>query len=419
MVKKEKQQSDCTGYYEVSVYTTDDGKKVDGYTRRCWKHGEGGAGSSVQNTQNNIEKTNEKLDEINNKEEITDKDLDLSRGYLSATISQICDDCENYMDEENENKVEIPTFESIEKSKDLKNTKNKILDNIENSMHTVNKIEKIQQKKWDSVNMTDTDYNSKLYKYAKSKEIIQNINKNLRYLHEAVSNSWGIAKNFIGELKNEINKTKDALWNKTVKTGEDFAVEHANKTNAKVLGAGFAKWKKLSEAYDLFKIGLRDNNYNEDYVNQNGELHNSINDIDSSKYNIQEIKNRVNQETKGRMKDCKVLVLRPDSSMAEKIKMSSTFHNFLNKNLDTLKQKGSIPDTDIEFKGSDSDLYNSFHGANIKDIKYKNGEVSLKVEDFYNFNKGRTSARGRVGEKLQNQGDLENYYIIVDIKFKL
>ena len=158
----DRENQDCQGYYEVSGYTTDDGKKVDSYTRRCWKHGGGGAGSSVQNTQDNIEKTNEKLDEINNKDKITDEDLDLSRGYLSATISQICDDCENYMDEESENKVEIPTFESIEKSKDLQNTKNKILDNIENSMHTVNKIEKIQQKQWDSVNMTDADYNSKL-----------------------------------------------------------------------------------------------------------------------------------------------------------------------------------------------------------------------------------------------------------------
>ena len=52
-------------------------------------------------------------------------------------------------------------------------------------------------------------------------------------------------------------------------------------------------------------------------------------------------------------------------------------------------------------------------------IKYKNGEVSLKVEDFYNFNKGRTSGRGRFGERLQDRGDLENYYIIVDVKFKL
>ena len=79
----------------------------------------------------------------------------------------------------------------------------------------------------------------------------------------------------------------------------------------------------------------------------------------------------------------------------------------------------NIPDTTIEFDGPDSDLYNSLHGAKVKDIKYKNGEVSLKVEDFYNFNKNRTSGRGRFGERLQDRGDLENYYIIVDIKFKL
>ena len=200
-----KEKSDCKGYYEVSGYTTDDGKKIDSYTRRCWKHGGSGAGSSVQNTQDNIEKTNEELDKINNKEEITDEDLDLSKGYLSATISKVCEDCENYL-EESENKVEIPTFESIEKSKDLKDTKNKILDNIEKSMTTIDKIEKIQKKQWDSVNMTDTDYNSKLYNYAKSKEIIDNINKNLRYLHEAVSNSWGIAKNYINELKTSNNE---------------------------------------------------------------------------------------------------------------------------------------------------------------------------------------------------------------------
>ena len=37
MTKKEKQ--DCPGYYEVSGYTTSNGKKVDDYIRHCWKHG--------------------------------------------------------------------------------------------------------------------------------------------------------------------------------------------------------------------------------------------------------------------------------------------------------------------------------------------------------------------------------------------
>ena len=214
----EKQKSDCPGSYEVSGYTTDSGKKVDSYTRHCWKHGGGASGSSVQNTRDNIEKTNEKLNEINNKETITDEDLDLSKGYLSATISKVCEDCENYLDEK-ENKTETPTWESIEKSKDLKNTKNKILDELEKSMSTVDKIEKIQKKNWDTIDTNDEGYNNKLYEYAKSKETIENINKNLRYLHEAVSNSWGIAKNYIDNLKtsskNFINhggKNGNPIW---------------------------------------------------------------------------------------------------------------------------------------------------------------------------------------------------------------
>ena len=201
----EKQKSDCPGFYEVSGYTTDSGKKVDSYTRSCWKHGGGASGSVVQNTQESIDKTNEKLDEINNRETITDEDLDLSKGYLSATISKVCEDCENYL-EESGNKTETPTWESIEKAKDLKNTKNNILDELEKSMSTVDKIEKIQKKKWDTINTSDENYSNKLYEYAKSKETIENINKNLRYLHEAVSNSWGIAKNYINELKTSNNE---------------------------------------------------------------------------------------------------------------------------------------------------------------------------------------------------------------------
>ena len=41
MAKKTKRE-ECPGFYEVSGYTTSDGKKVDSYTRQCWKHGGSG-----------------------------------------------------------------------------------------------------------------------------------------------------------------------------------------------------------------------------------------------------------------------------------------------------------------------------------------------------------------------------------------
>lgn len=51
-MKNRQKNEQCSGYYEVSGYTTDDGKKVDGYTRRCWKHGEGTAISNLNEGKN-------------------------------------------------------------------------------------------------------------------------------------------------------------------------------------------------------------------------------------------------------------------------------------------------------------------------------------------------------------------------------
>ena len=71
--------------------------------------------------------------------------------------------------------------------------------------------------------------------------------------------------------------------------------------------------------------------------------------------------------------------------------------------------------SDIEF--TSPDLYNALHGANITEAKFdEQGNLNIKIEDLYNFNKGRTSFRGRIGEKLQSLVSLEPYCIVVDVK---
>ena len=70
-----------------------------------------------------------------------------------------------------------------------------------------------------------------------------------------------------------------------------------------------------------------------------------------------------------------------------------------------------------EFESIDKDLYSTFHGAEIKNISVDNqGNINLRIEDFYNFNPGRTSVKGRIGEKHQNRGELGPYYIITVLK---
>lgn len=116
--------------------------------------------------------------------------------------------------------------------------------------------------------------------------------------------------------------------------------------------------------------------------------------------------------------DCKVFLFKQDSSVAKKIVESNTIKRFLIKNMKNIRIFGKTDDTTIEFTSDDSDLYATLHGAEIKNIKFdKNREnILCTIEDFYNFNPNRTSAKGRIGYKLQQQGDLSPFYVIINIE---
>ena len=78
-------------------------------------------------------------------------------------------------------------------------------------------------------------------------------------------------------------------------------------------------------------------------------------------------------------------------------------------------KNGTISNSKITF--NNGDLYNALHGAEIKDVKFDSqGNLIMRIEDLYNFEPKRTSIRGRTGERLQNEGKLENFYTIILLK---
>lgn len=194
---------------------------------------------------------------------------------------------------------------------------------------------------------------------------------------------------------------------------DDLAVSIANKERANKAAPIIAKWIKSPNAYELYAVGSPGYKNNPKYVQKNGELHNSIGELQNTNLE-RDIKARVKAET-GK-EDCKVLSLKNESSLANSIKSSPELSNFLKSNPSLLKPNGSVQQGKITFE-KNPDLYNSLHGAVVKDARTDaHGNLTLTVQDLWNFNAGRTSVRGRIGEKLQNEGFLENYYIIIDIK---
>lgn len=194
---------------------------------------------------------------------------------------------------------------------------------------------------------------------------------------------------------------------------EEYLVNDADKWLIDGLGSVFAKWHNLPESLELYKIASPNlEPFTKDYIQKNGRLFDKISDLHSNQLK-KDIQSRLQKET-GKT-DCKILLLNSDSSMSKSILTNSDFKTFINQNIDVIRKNGTIPNSPITFQYGD--MYNALHGAEIKDVKIDNqGNLIMRIEDLYNFEPNRTSTRGRTGERLQNKGDLKNYYIIILIK---
>ena len=143
MVNK-KEKNECSGSYEVSGYTTSDGKKVDSYTRKCWKHG-GVSESKTQDTENISGKLYEMQSEKNNNDSATTTiwgGLDLAyriyesylnrNKYMTNSYTPIEIRKEELTQNAKDKKYEFSTF-------DTKNTEEKIKETLKKTEEIRNK----------------------------------------------------------------------------------------------------------------------------------------------------------------------------------------------------------------------------------------------------------------------------------------
>ncbi|MBQ2643985.1 hypothetical protein IJG14_00250 [bacterium] len=197
---------------------------------------------------------------------------------------------------------------------------------------------------------------------------------------------------------------------------DDFLVAIANKDNSLVYGKYHAYRYNQPEAYNFFKIAVDKETSNQDYINKNAYLYSNIEKL-NDKRKQKEILKRIHSEMPN-LNDCQVFLFKQDSSVAEKIAKSDAIKNFLIKNMQNIRIFGVNDDTSIEFQSNDSDLYATLHGADIKNIRFdkERKNILCTIEDFYNFNPNRTSVKGRIGYRLQKQGDLIPFYVIINVK---
>lgn len=169
----------------------------------------------------------------------------------------------------------------------------------------------------------------------------------------------------------------------------------------------------MPEAMNFYKIGSPELNSIK-YIEKNGYLYDSISDLHNYKIE-KDIHNRIYNEMG--LKDCKVLVLRSDSSAAKKIENSTALKKFVKENIDYLTEGKTIYEKAVPFESVDSDMYAAVHGTVFKDVKIdENDNLCLRVEDFWNFELRFSSAKAVLGRYLQDSKRLIPYYAIINLK---
>lgn len=299
------------------------------------------------------------------------------------------------------------------KTENLQNKIEKTIPILENEISELQKIEK-----------DNTNYSENKLQFVKelisdifkSKEFLLNLLLELKKCYQKLQVYESTANAFfnINEILRNLLKIEHKTDSIKQRLSEEIAVILADKQLTILGGYAYSKYFDMPEAYDLLKIALNSENYNKDYVDANGILYDKIEDYTNSNDRYR-IRDRVTFENVD-PNNLKVMVFNPDSSIVEKIRHSKSLEKYLHENLDNLRVFGKPKTNTIEFESIDSDLYSAIHGAEVTNMHLdKEGNLHMVIEDLYNFNAGRTSVKGRVGRKLQEERVLEPYYVICPI----
>ena len=207
MIDRENQ--DCQGFYEVSGYTTDDGKKVDSYTRRCWKHGamniidnaiKNNFNQDNNTSQNNyitsnisthyndikyknfnfstfdttdyIKNSTKNVENILKQKTVTDEDIAKINSQNQMTIHNLLDDLEDLSIQKSD-LPKIPTTESVQQSQIIENHRKQLRENVYQTIVMLSLSKNALEKNWKKLHIKGS--NEEMYDYIHKKEYMEKL----------------------------------------------------------------------------------------------------------------------------------------------------------------------------------------------------------------------------------------------------
>ena len=320
---------------------------------------------------------------------------------------------------ENQTKIELEKLEGDIKC--LLDETNAAEEVINNQLEQINKIVEDENFK----NLSDSDKNA-IEKYKFDIRIEKNEISQIKEKANSIISALKELKNFSINTINNIADKKDALANKLKQLDTKLyriVDEIAYRTNiisilrrivfAEVINPRNS-FIKEPDATALWNIAATKDFQNNNYINENGKVIDTINDIQNPQMQ-EHISKKVKQQLGSTNK--KGIWFHAKSSLAKAYSNSKDFKAYIKNIKPQLVKNKECPNGSIEFKAkNDANLYHAIHYADILEIKLdKQENLHAKIFDTYDFNKDKYFSLVGQARILQEHHDIETYYTITDI----
>lgn len=213
---------------------------------------------------------------------------------------------------------------------------------------------------------------------------------------------------------------------KTVVYNEKLTNDKTNKTNSNALFHGhphaqkgivdFGMWSKnvqnsgnINDAKELWKISSHHFKQSTEYINKNGVVVDSIDQLPSELKNI--VRKKVIQQIN--QYDSRGVIFNPTSTLAQGVGHSKEFQEYIVKNIDKLYNGKIIEFGSTNFVSDENLRYALGHVDILFTQLNKDGNISAIILDTYDFNKLDPDWKVKIAYDVQDAGLLENYYLLI------
>lgn len=165
---------------------------------------------------------------------------------------------------------------------------------------------------------------------------------------------------------------------------------------------------QLYDAKELWKAASHDFKYSNNYINKNGTIVYSVNELP------ERLRAIVSEKLQGQfgIKDKLGVIFKPESTLSQAIAKSPELREHILKNIDKLKRGETIIKESACLDSNKNLEYALKHADILYTQMDTQGNITALVLDTYDFNAGDEDWRVQIARNVQENGLLSQYYTI-------